>query len=175
MPVATASTTGSTHHSPIFDELRAIQQRHRYLPANELRTLDSISMFATPLGDPAAQPSMPNPSDTNASLGARARAYLHSNCAHCHRSGGPTAGSLDLRYSVLLSSTAACDVPPTAGDVGLGASARIIAPGDPDASVLLARMNRRDANQMPPLASNVVDTAGVTLIRDWIATLTTCQ
>jgi NADH:ubiquinone oxidoreductase subunit F (NADH-binding)/NADH:ubiquinone oxidoreductase subunit E len=39
MPVATASTTGSTHHSPIFDELRAIQQRHRYLPANELRTL----------------------------------------------------------------------------------------------------------------------------------------
>src|SRR5688500_13664840 len=39
MPVATASTTGSTHHSPIFDELRAIQQRHRYLPAGELRTL----------------------------------------------------------------------------------------------------------------------------------------
>ena len=39
MRVATASTTGSTHHSPIFDELRAIQQRHRYLPAGELRTL----------------------------------------------------------------------------------------------------------------------------------------
>jgi formate dehydrogenase beta subunit len=37
--VATSSTTGSTHHSPIFDELRAIQQRHRYLPAGELRTL----------------------------------------------------------------------------------------------------------------------------------------
>ncbi len=143
--------------------------------ANELRTLDSISMFATPLGDPAAQPSMPNPSDANASLGTRARAYLHTNCAHCHRSGGPTAGALDLRYSVLLSNTAACDAPPTAGDLGVGAPARIIAPGNPDASVLLARMNRRDANQMPPLASNVVDTAGVTLIRDWIASLTTCQ
>lgn len=27
------------HHSPIFDELRAIQHRHRYLPADELRAL----------------------------------------------------------------------------------------------------------------------------------------
>jgi uncharacterized repeat protein (TIGR03806 family) len=143
--------------------------------ANELRTLDNISMFATPLGDPAAQPSMPSPADAGASLGTRARAYLHTNCAHCHRSGGPTAGSLDLRYSLLLSSTAACDAPPTAGDLGLGASARIIAPGNPDASVLLARMNRRDANQMPPLASNVIDTAGVTLIRDWVASLANCQ
>jgi hypothetical protein len=66
-------------------------------------------------------------------------------------------------------------VPPTAGDLGLGAGARIIATGNPDASVLLARMNRRDASQMPPLASNVVDTAGVALVRDWIASLTTCQ
>jgi NADH:ubiquinone oxidoreductase subunit F (NADH-binding)/NADH:ubiquinone oxidoreductase subunit E len=29
----------SAHHSPIFDELRAIQHRHRYLPAEELRAL----------------------------------------------------------------------------------------------------------------------------------------
>ena len=36
-------------------------------------------------------------------------------------------------------------------------------------------MSRRDANQMPPLATNVIDTAGVQLISDWIASLTTCQ
>jgi hypothetical protein len=41
--------------------------------------------------------------------------------------------------------------------------------------VLLARINRRDASQMPPLATNVIDSAGVTLIRDWITSLTTCQ
>jgi uncharacterized repeat protein (TIGR03806 family) len=143
--------------------------------ANELRTLDSIVMFTTPLGDPAAQPVMPNPSDTTAALGARARAYLHTNCSQCHRASGPTSVSLDFRYSVLLSSTAACDAPPTAGDLGLGAGARIIAPGNPDASVLVARMNRRGTSQMPPLATNVIDTAGVTLLRDWITSLTTCQ
>src|SRR5687768_9226873 len=39
MPVTTAPQSSSPHHSPIFDELRAIQQRHRYLPAVELRAL----------------------------------------------------------------------------------------------------------------------------------------
>jgi mono/diheme cytochrome c family protein len=132
-------------------------------------------MFTTPLGDPAAQPSMPSPSDASAALSSKARAYLHTNCSQCHRPGGPTPVSLDLRYPTLLSSTAACDAPPTAGDLGIGAAARVIAPGDPAASVLLARMNRRDASQMPPLATNVIDTVGVALIRDWIASLTTCQ
>ena len=55
--------------------------------ANQLRTLDAITMFTTPLGDPALQPSMPDPFDTAAPLAQRARAYLHTNCAQCHRTG----------------------------------------------------------------------------------------
>jgi NADH:ubiquinone oxidoreductase subunit F (NADH-binding)/NADH:ubiquinone oxidoreductase subunit E len=39
MPVTTAQPSASRHHSPVFDELRTIQQRHRYLPADELRAL----------------------------------------------------------------------------------------------------------------------------------------
>lgn len=37
--MTTAPASSTAHHSPIFDELRAIQQRHRYLPADELRAL----------------------------------------------------------------------------------------------------------------------------------------
>ena len=81
---------------------------------------------------------------------------------------------MDLRYSTLLSSTNACEAPPQLGDLGI-ANPRIIATGAPDRSVLLARLNRRDAQGMPPLASSVVDAAGVTLLRDWITSLTTCQ
>jgi uncharacterized repeat protein (TIGR03806 family) len=143
--------------------------------ANQLRTLDAITMFTTPLGDPALQPAMPDPFDTSAPLAQRARAYLHTNCAQCHRPSGPTPSSMDLRYGTLLSSTSACGVAPQSGDLGLGAGARIIAPGSAANSVLLARMNRRDANAMPPLASTVVDTAGVTLVQDWIGSLTICQ
>jgi uncharacterized repeat protein (TIGR03806 family) len=143
--------------------------------ANELRTLDAITMFTTPLGDPALQPSMPDPSDTSAPLAQRARAYLHTNCANCHRTGGPTPSSMDLRYSTLLSSTNACGASPSSGDLGIGAAARIIAPGNAANSVLVARMNRRDANGMPPLASGIVDATGVALLQQWINTLTTCQ
>jgi uncharacterized repeat protein (TIGR03806 family) len=143
--------------------------------ANQLRTLDTITMFTTPLGDPALQPTMPDPLDAAAPLGQRARAYLHTNCAGCHRPNGPTPSSMDLRYATLLSATSACDAMPQSGDLGIGAAARIIAPGSAANSVLTARMNLRDANGMPPLASTIVDAAGVTLVQNWIASLTTCQ
>jgi uncharacterized repeat protein (TIGR03806 family) len=143
--------------------------------ANQLRTLDAITMFTTPLGDPALQPSMPDPFDASAPLAARARAYLHTNCAQCHRPGVVAQSSMDLRYTTMLSSTNACGATPQAGDLGLGAGARIIAPGNAANSVLAARMNTRDANGMPPLASGIVDSAGVALIRQWIDTLAACQ
>ena len=143
--------------------------------ANQLHTLDAIALFATPLGEPALQPAMPDPFDAAAPLADRARAYLHTNCAQCHRTGGPTSSSMDLRYSTFLSNTNACGAEPQSGDLGLGAAARIIAPGDAGHSVLVARMGRRDANGMPPLASAVVDAEGVALIEQWVAGLTGCQ
>jgi hypothetical protein len=118
---------------------------------------------------------MPDPFDAAAPLAQRARAYLHTNCAQCHRTGGPTPSSMDLRYSTLLSGTNACAAMPQSGDLGIGAAARIIAPGSAANSVLVARMNRRDANGMPPLASNVVDADGAALLTQWINGLTTCQ
>jgi uncharacterized repeat protein (TIGR03806 family) len=144
--------------------------------ANQLATLDAIGLFAAPLGNPSTHPQLANPTDTAATLSARARAYLHTNCANCHRTGGPTPSSMDWRYSTALQNTLACNAPPQAGDLGLGANARIIAAGNPSLSVLVERINRRgDVNAMPPLASNVVDQAGVMLIRDWITSLTTCM
>jgi uncharacterized repeat protein (TIGR03806 family) len=161
--------------------LEAAQLNHDLLyaatgrTANQLRTLDAITMFTTPLGEPAQQPVMPSPTDTTAPVAQRARAYLHTNCAHCHRTGGTTPSSIDLRYSTLLSSTNACGAMPQSGDLGIGAAGRIIAPGSSANSVLVARMNRRDANGMPPLASGISDAAGVTLVQQWIDGLASCQ
>jgi hypothetical protein len=72
---------------------------------------------------------MPDPADSGAGMNDRARAYLHSNCAQCHRPKGPTPVDLDFRYATALANTNACDVQPQAGDPGL-TNARIIAPGD---------------------------------------------
>ncbi len=109
---------------------------------NQLETLDQIVMFSSPLpGDVATLPMMPDPTDTGADLGDRARAYLHTNCAACHQPGGPTPTDLDLRYTTALANMNACGVAPDAGDVGI-AMPLIIAPGESGRSTLVARVNR---------------------------------
>jgi uncharacterized repeat protein (TIGR03806 family) len=142
--------------------------------ANQITTLNGISVLSPPVG--ANPPAYADPADTTQSLTARARSYLHTNCANCHRPQGPTPVNFDLRHGTPLAQTGACDTAPIEGDLGIP-NARIIAPGDSGRSVLLARMSTRNANAMPPIASNVVDTAGVQLIGSWIDSLTaaSCQ
>jgi hypothetical protein len=83
--------------------------------------------------------------------------------------------NLDLRYATATSDTNACNVAPASGDLGV-TDARIIAPGDATKSLLYLRMSRRDANQMPPLASHVVDTQGAVLLQQWIDAMdASCQ
>jgi hypothetical protein len=112
--------------------------------------------------------------DTTASLSDRARSYLDSNCAMCHRPGGPTDGGLDLRYGVPLEDTGTCDRPPSFGALGITNMPRIIAPGASSRSVLLARMARRGAEQMPPLGTFLIDDAAVAAIGAWIDSLSSC-
>ena len=142
--------------------------------ANELFTLNHIQTLTPPMPDPAAQPRMPDPVDTSASLNDRARACLHTNCSQCHRPDGPTPSAMDLRYTTALNQTNACNIAPQAGDLGLGSAARLIAPGSANTSIIVNRANRRDANAMPPVGSNQIDTAGVALLTQWINGLTGC-
>jgi uncharacterized repeat protein (TIGR03806 family) len=143
--------------------------------ANQLVTLDAINVLTPPIADPEDEIPYPDPAGTAGTLGERARAYLHTNCAQCHRPGGPTTSDMDLRYSTALPDTHACNAEPGLGDLGI-ADARLIAPGASVRSVLPARMNRRgDADAMPPVGSAQADSAGVKLIRDWIDSLASCN
>jgi uncharacterized repeat protein (TIGR03806 family) len=139
---------------------------------NQLTTLQGIGMFANAL---TVQDAYPDPSDATQSTPNRARAYLHTNCAQCHRPNGGTPVNLDLRYSTAMTATNTCNATPASGDLGV-AGARIIAPGDASKSLLYLRMSTRDANQMPPVASHVVDTQGAALLQQWINAMgASCQ
>ena len=145
--------------------------------ASQLSTLDHIGFFSASAGLPDVPPNLPalpDPADVSQTLEAQARAYLHTNCAQCHRPSGPTPSSMDLRYTSALSATAACNTLPQSGDLGL-ANARIISPGSAAQSVLIARISRRDANGMPPLATHQVDTDAVALLTDWVNALVNCN
>ena len=142
--------------------------------ANQLETADAVDLLADPLADsPANLPRFPDPTDAGESLEARARAYLHSNCAGCHRPGGPTPSNMDLRFDTSLAATNTCDVVPTSGTLGLP-GARIISPGNAGSSVLVDRADRRDVHGMPPLGSTIVDDEGVQLLTNWINSLGGC-
>ena len=140
--------------------------------ANQLDTLSAINVLS-PTVSSATAATLSNPSDTSASVNDRARAYLQTNCAQCHQPGGPTPSNMDLRYGTAFANTNTCNALPTAGDLGLS-GARLIAPGNAAGSVLIERVKRRDAHGMPPLASTVVDSAGVSLLTDWVNSLSQC-
>jgi len=142
---------------------------------NQLSTLDYAGIFDPPLTThPAQLPSLPNSQDETTTVESRARAYLHSNCAQCHRPGGPTPVDMDLRGTTALQDMNVCDVLP--GSVSLGLpDARLVKPGAPAQSVLLARMSRRDFYGMPPLGSSLIDEQGILLIERWISELPDCR
>ena len=145
------------------------------ITANQLVTFNRIGLFNRPLAEqPERHPILADPFDSRLSLTERARAYLHSNCSQCHRPGGPTRSAMDLRDQTSLEDTNTCEQAPKNSSLGIE-NARLIAPGAPERSILLSRMNRRDIHRMPPLGSNLVDSVGVALIQDWLLNLAACQ
>ncbi|MDO8343745.1 MAG: PQQ-dependent sugar dehydrogenase [Cellvibrio sp.] len=141
--------------------------------AHQLDTLAHINIFSSAITSTQKAQTLFALDDTSATLSQRARSYLHSNCSNCHSPSGPTPVNLDLRYRTALAATQTCNVAPGAGDLGIS-NARIIAPGEPERSVLLARMNVRNVNQMPPLGSHLVDQEAVDVLSAWIGELASC-
>jgi uncharacterized repeat protein (TIGR03806 family) len=125
--------------------------------------------------DPPSAPPVPFVAidDETAPLNDRARAYLHANCAHCHQPDNPIRASIDLRFDTPLADTALCEAPQLA-DFDLP-SAQLLAPGEPDRSVLLHRMEILGDGRMPRLATSMVDETAVDVVRRWIASLSTCE
>lgn len=141
---------------------------------NQLRAFEYAGLFGGCLpGRPATLPKLADPADASAPLEARARSYLHANCSHCHRPEGTAPTQFDLRADVDFAGTHLCDALPQAGDFGVP-NARLVSPGHPEQSVLWLRAALRGQDQMPPLATLVVDPAGGALLEDWITSLTGC-
>jgi glucose/arabinose dehydrogenase len=143
---------------------------------NQLRALNLAGFFSTDIGAPTQYGLFPNPVDTpnlaqldNATLDRKARSYLESNCAICHRAGGGTPTPIDLQFDTPVAQTLIFGAAPGEGPVN-GAQ-RIVDAGNPANSVLLQRMMiALPTDQgMPPISHRQVDAAGVALIREWIA------
>ena len=111
-----------------------------------------------------------DPYDEDEPLETRARSYLHANCAQCHIQAGGGNAQFSVAFGKSLQATRLVDAAPLHHTYGI-AGAKLIAPGDPERSVLLNRMERRGQGQMPQLGTNVSDRRAVDLIREWIKSI----
>jgi uncharacterized repeat protein (TIGR03806 family) len=134
---------------------------------NELRTWNHLDLFA-PAVAPEQIPTLPAlaaGNDTSRSLEDRARSYLDANCSHCHRPGG-TVANFDARYDTPLEQQALIDGPVLI-DQGVDRP-RVFSPHDIWRSIAFMRANSVGDIQMPPLARETIDSAGVKLLQEWI-------
>jgi uncharacterized repeat protein (TIGR03806 family) len=134
--------------------------------ANELTTLQGLGLFNTPLM-PASLPQMPTLHQGTAFAEESARAYLGANCAHCHRPSGPGRGEFDLRFVTPLSEQDVIGADPIETLDTL--NAKLLAPQNPDGSIILKRLSALDGSAMPPLAKGIVDERAVSVFKAWIA------
>jgi putative heme-binding domain-containing protein len=111
-----------------------------------------------------------DPTDAQQPLEARARAYLHANCAHCHSDHGGGAVPLRLPFFAPNEDMHAIGQRPTRGDFGLP-DALLIKPGDPYSSTLYFRMAKFGRDRMPHIGSEWPDETGLRLLEEWITSL----
>lgn len=129
-----------------------------------------------------ARPEWVNTPPRIAARDARERAvlgYLSTNCGSCHNPKSSIASlGLFLKHDLGRADTCTPDAIATTVDqpghwvvpaAPEGAS-RIVSPGRPDLSALLARAkSRRPSSQMPPIGTVVADREALELVRAWIA------
>jgi glucose/arabinose dehydrogenase len=116
---------------------------------------------------PAEYDRLVDPYDASESLDRRARSYLHANCAQCHVEAGGGNAMMELEFTTPVAKSRTVAVKPLHHTFEV-TGALLIAPGDPEKSILLQRILRRGEGQMPPLATSVVDERAAVLLRQWI-------
>ncbi len=156
---------------PLAFNTAQLNRNHNYegATASQLETYAHIGMVEPPV--PAkGRPALSDPYDTAATVDDRARGYLHTNCAHCHRMHAGGSVLSEMQFELPLARTKMVNARPSQGTFGIH-GARVISPGDPFRSVLFYRVAKLGSGRMPRLGSTEVDREGVALIHDWVSQL----
>lgn len=153
--------------------VRQLDRMHDYGSGetNQLDHFVSIGMLASAPAEAHRHP-LADPFGT-APLETRARSYLEANCAHCHRAAG-ASGQSGLWLGIEISDElhlGICKDPAAAGHAANGLRVDI-EPGQPDASVLVYRVESEEAGvKMPELPTVLHHAEGAALLRSWIASM----
>ena len=152
-----------------LNELQSnLNVKDRETEINQLALLEGLTVIDRPM-----QPTAPgntrlvNPYSQSDDLETRARSYLHVNCSPCHMEAG--GGNSRVRLNIERERDQMQLVGAAAQHQTFDAtSGMLVAPGNPQQSILYHRISRRGPGQMPPRGTHVVDEDALKLIHEWI-------
>ena len=123
--------------------------------------------------DAGQWPRNPDWNDRDAPLRHLARSYLDANCGHCHNAAG-SADHTGLWLDIRNPSHRRLGVckPPIAAGQGTGGLRHGIAPGAPEASMLVFRMATNDpAARMPEIGRSLAHERALAVVSSWIESM----
>jgi uncharacterized repeat protein (TIGR03806 family) len=161
---------------PLGPKVRQLNRRYTHdgISSNQLDYLARAGYLSgLPANAASAAPRNADWRDSTQTVDARARAYLDSNCAHCHNDrGAANTTALHLNLGAPADLHLGLCKPPVAAGAGTGGRSYDIAPGRPDDSIMLYRLHSAETGiMMPELGRSAVHQEGVALIRAWIAAM----
>jgi hypothetical protein len=104
--------------------------------------------------------------DETVSREYRVRSWLAANCSGCHQPGTGVQARWDARISNPLAATGIING--TLFDIQGDEDMRVVTPGAIDKSMMFKRVSALGAKHMPPLATHLLDSAAIQLLKDWI-------
>jgi glucose/arabinose dehydrogenase/mono/diheme cytochrome c family protein len=132
---------------------------------NQIAALSQVGFFDEPVSGINLLPRLAGLDEEEVSRQFRVRSYLEANCAHCHQTGGSAPGLFNALSTVPLSEANLIhgELLNTEGNPAM----RVVTPGEPENSMLLARMTREGAGRMPP-GAHELDLEAIQLMEAWI-------
>jgi putative heme-binding domain-containing protein len=147
------------------------EQNYGDVGMNQLAAFKQLNVIdQIPSAPPPDRRRLVNPYDASHDVDARARSYLHANCSACHVAAGGGNSRIQLNLDAARDAMQLIGVYPQHQTFGVP-TALLVAPGEPQRSILYHRIARRGPGQMPPRGTHVVDEQAVQLIHDWITQL----
>ncbi|MCW1925733.1 ThuA domain-containing protein [Luteolibacter arcticus] len=135
---------------------------------NQIETLSELGFIESAVSEVSLRNALASSDRADESVGDEdfVRAYLDSNCSHCHLPGGNRA-NFDARLTTPLAfQNLLCGV--VNDDLGIDGAA-VIKPGLTGQSMLLSRMNTIAGHRMPPIGRGRIDQEAVVRLANWIS------
>jgi uncharacterized repeat protein (TIGR03806 family) len=137
---------------------------------NQIERWSEAGIFTQPVALAPSAPALAALDDESRSVEDRLRSYWAANCSFCHGTDETVRANWDARYSTPLAEQGIIGGPLV--DEADAPGAAVVAPGDPELSVMYQRGAATEAGvAMPPIGRKTADERYLALLQSWIESL----